>query len=144
MSFVIIDVFFLAWCNLRLRQNIACVVLSTHGNHFKTVTFIWFFTYFTFTICLQWMFYFFIVFVVLAYMLWNYFTWRFTLSLYFWMCVSWSWKFEKWINKDHYTNLKQFAILYNRWIYMYTVCQYSFNIKYFYTHWSKRSRYILQ
>lgn len=85
--------FFLAWCNLRLRQNIACIVLSTHGNHFKTVTFIWFFTYFTFTICLQWMFYFFIVFVVLAYTLWNYFTsftnvlqwylWRFTLSLYF-------------------------------------------------------------
>lgn len=163
MSFVIIDVFFLAWCNLRLRQNIACIVLSTHGNHFKPVTFIWFFTYFTFTICLQWMFYFFIVFVVLAYTLWNYLTsftnvlqwylWRFTLSLYFiplepcqnnfWMCVSWSWKFEKWINKNHYTNLKQFAILYYRWIYMYTVCHYSFNMKYFYTHWSKR-RYILQ
>lgn len=62
---------------------------------------------------------------------------------FWWMCVSWSWKFEKWINKDHYTNLKQFAILYYRWIYMYTVCHYSFNMKYFYTHWSKR-RYILQ
>lgn len=141
--------FFLAWCNLRLRQNIAWIVLSTPGNHFKTVTFIWFFTYFTFTIyvyneCFITLLFYFTSFTKVL----QWYLWRFTLSLYFiplepcqnnfWMCVSWSWKFEKWINKDHYTNLKQFAILYYRWIYMYTVCHYSFNMNYFYTHWSKR------